>query len=63
MVKKLINKIIIKIDKEKVKRWVKDKAGFFKKSDYYICRVCKHVLPESQMNPEDNSICKECGKH
>ena len=62
--KKLINKIIVHIDKEKIKDWVKKKRKkFFAKDDYYICRVCKHVLPEGQMNPEDNSICKECAKH
>ena len=62
--KKLINKIIVQIDKEKVKNWVRKRSKkFFSKSDYYICRVCKHVLPENQMNPDDKTICKECAKH
>ena len=62
--KRLINKIIIKINPDRVRHWVRKKSQrFLKKSDYYICRVCKHVLPESQMNPEDKTICKECAKH
>jgi hypothetical protein len=66
-VKKLINKIVIHFDKERLKNWVRKGrvkiAKKFSKSDnFYICRVCKHMLPEKEMNPEDNSICKECSK-
>ena len=60
--KRLINKIIVKINKEKIKNWVNKK--FSKKdAEYYICKVCKHLLTESDMNEEDKSICKECSKH
>jgi len=61
--KKIINKIIIHLDKEKVKRWVKSKVKFKRKEDYYICRVCKRVYSEEAMNPEDVSVCNDCSRH
>ncbi|MBI2106187.1 hypothetical protein HYT56_05135 [Candidatus Woesearchaeota archaeon] len=61
--RKLINKIIIHLDKEKVKHWVKSKVKSKAKEDYYVCKVCKHVYLEEAMNPNDVSICNDCSRH
>ncbi len=62
--KQLINKITIKINDYKAKKATKRKRNrSFLGEDYFICRVCKKVLPGEDMNPGDKSICMDCSKH
>ena len=60
--KRIINKIVIHFDKTKLKKWLTSDSSS-KSLDYYICRVCKHMYPETDMTENDESICKDCSKH
>ncbi len=62
--KRLINKITNRIDNYKAKKATKRKRDkSFLKEDYFICRTCKKVLQEEEMNSADKSICMDCNKH
>ncbi|MBS3151040.1 hypothetical protein J4443_01530 [Candidatus Woesearchaeota archaeon] len=57
--KRLVKKIITKIGKNKA-RSLKKKRNSFLKEEYFICRVCKQVLPAEEMDVKDKSVCREC---